>query len=715
MEYFATAPRGVNDLLCAELEDLGATGPSDGRGGVRFNGDLATAYRACLWSRLANRILMPIAAFPAPSADALYDGIRHVDWSQHLASHGSLAVDVNLSASALTHDHYAALKIKDAVVDQFRDNQGERPAVDTARPDIRINCYIQRDQASVYLDLSGTSLHQRNYRLNAGKAPLKENLAAAILLRAGWPAIATEEGAFVDLMCGSGTLAIEAALMAVDAAPGLTRDYYGFLGWRGHDAETWSILLEEARSRRARGLARLPAIFGFDKDRRVLSIARENARRAGLADRINFEYQDIRRFRHSFPPHGLMVTNPPYGKRLAGTGELGDLYSAIGQVLKANMRGWKAAIFTEDQSLGKYLGMRADKIHSLYNGAIACKLIHFNVDEKNDFTDRHLPRAVAEAELSEQAEMFRNRLEKNLRQRKRRADREGISCFRVYDADLPDFAAAIDLYRGDETWTCIQEYEAPSSIDPAKARLRSRELITVTQAVLDLDDAHTFYKTRTRQQGDSQYNRMDNMGRFHTVTEGECRLLVNFEDYLDTGLFLDHRPLRLRLGKEARGKSFLNLFAYTCAATVHAAVGGAARTTSVDMSATYLDWGRRNLAANGIEGAEHELVRADCLKWLNEQKGKSWDLVFLDPPTFSNSKRMEGVLDTQRDHPALVRAAMALLAPNGKLYFSTNARQFKLDPSLQEDFDVRDITSETIPFDFQRRANIHRCFMMTHR
>ena len=711
MEFFATAPKGMTDLLAVELRDLGAPDVSETRGGVRFQGDLAVAYRACLWSRIATRILLPLTEFAAPSAEALYEGARGLDWSAHLDASRTLAIDAHVSSSAVTHSHYAALRIKDAIVDGFMASSGERPSVDTATPDIRVNCYLHRDQATLYLDLSGTSLHQRNYRLSAGEAPLKENLAAAILMRAGWPEIARAGGGFVDLMCGSGTLPIEAAMMAADIAPGLTRDFFGFSGWRQHDAAAWEALLIEARRRRDAGIKRMPTILGFDNNRRVLSMARDNAARAGLGGQISFKFQDLRRFRHSFPAHGLMVTNPPYGRRLMASGELPALYAALGRVLRENMQGWQAAVFTEDQALGKHVGIRADKLHSLYNGNIACKLIHFNIAPENFFDDRRLPRPVAPEALSEQARMFGNRLTKNLRQLRRQAAKEQVSCYRVYDADLPDFAAAIDVYQADdETWICVQEYEAPASIDADKARLRSRELVSVTRSTFEVDDDHLFYKTRARQRGEQQYTRLDNEKRFHRVMEGECRLLVNFEDYLDTGLFLDHRPMRLKIGREAKGKAFLNLFAYTGAATVHAAAGGATSTTSVDMSRTYLDWAARNLEENGLSGAQHQLVQADCLQWLGQQDEPRYDLIFLDPPTFSNSKRMEATLDVQRDHQALIDAAMGLLRPGGILYFSTNARKFKLDAALTSRYVVKDITAATIPFDFKRRGNIHQCW-----
>lgn len=717
--WFATTPKGMSDLLAAEMKVLGATAVSESRAGVQFNGSLEVAYRACLWSRLANRILMPIAEFPVESADTLYEQTRQLDWQSHLSAEQTIAVDANVSSSEINHSHFAALRIKDAIADNFVAATGIRPSVDLDKPDVRINCYIHRNRASLALDLAGTSLHQRNYRLAAGRAPLKENLAAAILLRAQWQDIAGQGGGFVDLMCGSGTLPIEAAMIAADIAPGLGREYFGFLGWRQHDAKLWERLQNEAKSRRQAGLKRLPTIMGFDNSRRTLAIARENAIRAGLGDNISFKFQDLFGFRHSFPATGLMATNPPYGRRMLETGELPALYQALGRVLKENMVGWKAAVFTEDQQLGKSVGIRAGKIHTLYNGAVMCKLLHFDVTPDNFFADPRLPRRLDPEQLSEQAAMFRNRLEKNQKQLKRWANREGISCYRLYDADLPDYSAAIDVYysaeRIDERWVCIQEYAPPKTVDEQRAKFRTQELVTVAQHLMEVDDDHLFYKLRARQRGEKQYERASGRGQFHTVAEGPCRLLVNFEDYLDTGLFLDHRPMRLRIGAEAAGKSILNLFAYTAAVTVHAAVGGASETVSVDMSRTYLDWARRNLALNGLDNNKNRLIQADCMVWLTQQSGAHYDIIFLDPPTFSNSKRMERAMDVQTDHADLIEAAIKLLKPEGKLYFSTNSRSFKLDPALEQDYRINDISAITIPQDFKRRQNIHRCWEISFR
>ncbi|HIG41088.1 MAG: bifunctional 23S rRNA (guanine(2069)-N(7))-methyltransferase RlmK/23S rRNA (guanine(2445)-N(2))-methyltransferase RlmL [bacterium] len=727
LKFFATAAKGIETLLAEELDQLGMIDVKETRAGVFFSGDIEQAYRACLWSRLANRVLLPIARFECPSDDALYEQVKNIDWSGHMAVNQTLAVDAsvsNASAGGLNHSQYAALKTKDAIVDFFRDRTGARPSVETEKPDLQINVYINNDEAQVSIDLSGKSLHERGYRNRGSAAPLKENLAAAILFRAKWQETCQQGGGFVDFMCGSGTLPIEAAMIACDIAPGLNRDYFGLLGWGQHDESVWQGLRREAVVRCEAGIEKAPLILGFDHHRGTLEKARQHARQAGLASVVTFEYQDVFSFQPGIPEAifektGLVVINPPYGRRLGQDDDLEALYGAIGQVLKENFKGWKASVFTDDQSKGKAIGLRANKIHSLYNGALPCKLLHFNVDETSVLQNYRLPRLLAADELSEQSFGFRNRLGKNLKQFKRWSNRENISCYRVYDADLPDYAVAIDVYQGEgqsqKVWVNIQEYDAPKTIDPKKAKLRLREVVTIVKDVMQLQESEMYLKHRRRQRGESQYEKLANRDNFHVVREGACEFRVNFEDHLDTGLFLDHRPLRLKIAAQSQGKSFLNLFGYTGSFSVHAAKGGARRTLTIDMSNTYLDWARSNMALNGLSAESHRFLQADCLTWLeNPRVNKTYDIIFLDPPSFSNSKRMKDVFEVQKDHGKIIDQAMKHLASDGVLYFSNNLRGFKLRGSELDKFQVEDITDETVPFDFKQRKHVHQCWEIRH-
>lgn len=715
--FFATAGKHLEPLLAEELRGLGAEQLKETHGGVGFNGPLALAYRACLWSRLANRVILVLGQFPADSPDELYEAVRSVLWGDHFGLQETFAVDCHLSHSQITHSQFAALKIKDAIVDQFRDRLGARPSVALEQPAVRINAYLYRDQLTLGLDLAGESLHRRGYRQEGVAAPLKENLAAAVLVRAGWPELARAGGSMLDPMCGSGTLPIEAGLMAADIAPGLRRSHWGFLHWQPHEGACWRALLEEAEERRAQGLRAPFEVQGYDADVTVVRIARANVERAGLRGRVRIECRELA---SAAPPTGacpgLVVVNPPYGERLGVTADLPLLYRRLGDTLKAQFPGWRAALLAGNPELGKRMGLRARRFHSLYNGPIECRLLHFDLEPEWFVNEGQGPRPLPEAERGAGAAMLANRLRKNFKQLRRWLQQEDIRCYRLYDADMPEYALAVDVYEGAARWLHVQEYAAPPSIDPKAARLRLREALGVLPEVLEVSPGQLFFKVRRRQRGSAQYERLAEHKRFYEVQEKGCRFWVNFEDYLDTGLFLDHRETRALLRDRSNGQRFLNLFAYTGTATVYAATGGARCTTSVDLSRTYLDWAQRNLVLNGLEGGRHELIQADCLQWLGRMRGqRQFDLIFLDPPSFSTSKRMQGTLDVQRDHVALIQGAMGLLATGGTLVFSCNLRQFVLDRAALGAFNLRDLSRETLPKDFERHARSHHCWEMSHK
>lgn len=757
-EFFVTAPRGTADLLLAELAALGASEMRERIGGVACRGDLELAYRALWWSRVANRVLLVLARFAAPDADALYAGARGVDWAAQLDVDGTLAVDAVSSRSALSHSHFIAQRTKDAIVDALRTPDGRRPAVDTAQPDLRVNVYLDRDEAQLALDLAGESLHRRGYRASQGAAPLKENLAAALLLRAGWPALAAEGRPLVDPMCGAGTLPIEAALMAGDVAPGLLRGDVACTRWRGHDAALWQRLAEEAAVRRDAGRARLPAIVGYDADAAAIQNAWANVERAGLRGLVHLERRELDDAAPPSPdaPAGLVICNPPYGERLharpveawmrdprqaaprrgdagrdneeaARRAELQALYRRLGDLLRTRFAGWDAAVLTGDPSLGLGLGIKARRTHTLWNGALECRLLRLRVSAEFLAPDvppgserivRALQRLAKREAPSPGAAMFANRLRKNLQTLGRWARRAQVSCFRLYDADMPEYALAIDVYAardGGTRWLHVQEYAAPATIDEERARARLDEALGVLPEVLEVPVERIVFKRRERQRGTAQYERLAQEGNFLEVEEGGLRFLVNLRDYLDTGLFLDHRATRALLRAKSRDRDVLNLFAYTGTASVHAAAGGARSTTSVDLSATYLRWAERNLALNGYGPPAHQLLQADCVATLAEPPTRRYGLIFLDPPSFSNSKRMRDTLDVQRDHVTLIRHCVARLTPDGELVFSTNLRRFSLDRVALAGLAIEDISRDTLPEDFKRNARIHQCYVIRRR
>ncbi len=729
-EWFATCPKGIESLLTHELESLGATDCRQTVAGAYFSGPLVTAYRACLWSRVANRILLPMATVDAADADALYRGLRTLDWGDWLRVRQTFAIDFSGENRAIRNTQFGAQKVKDAIVDHFQESAGQRPSVSRQHPDLRFNVRLSKDRAIVALDMSGGSLHRRGYRSQAGSAPLKENLAAALLLRADWPGMAARGGALIDPMCGSGTLLLEGAMMVADMAPALSRGRFGFESWQGHNADQWRAVLSDAQGRAERGRQReLPEIRGYDADFRLVRRAQENIASLGLERAVRVTCKalgDLRRPTHRPLPDGLVICNPPYGERLGEKSSLRYLYRQLGEVMKREFDDWQAAIFTSDIELGRAIGLRSHKQYLFYKGAIASSLLLIELKDNRLRDDSAAPAVspvedagskVADAEqatepaaLSEGAVMFANRLRKNRRRLAAWVKREQIDAYRLYDADMPEYAVAVDIY-GEQVH--VAEYRAPRGIDPQAAARRFEEALTAIPGVLDVRPDQIARKVRQRQRGSAQYDRQGASGELFSVREGRARLLVNLHDYLDTGLFLDHRPLRRRIAAEAKGKDFLNLFCYTGAATVQAAVGGARSTTSVDLSNTYLGWLRKNLAHNGLGEAGNQVLRADCTQWLAEE-GRQFDLIMLDPPSFSNSRAMDDSFDVQRDHPGLVRAAMRRLRPDGQLYFSNNRRGFKLDPALEAEFNCQDITRQTLDPDFQRNARIHVCYRLQH-
>jgi 23S rRNA (guanine2445-N2)-methyltransferase / 23S rRNA (guanine2069-N7)-methyltransferase len=705
----ASCAAGLEELVGKEAQDFGGSEVDHVRGLVSWKGDLEAAYRTCLWSRYASRVFLILAEFPAANEDALYEGALKVDWSLHMDSETTFAVDCTLTQSAIQHSGFAALRVKDAVVDQFRELCDKRPSVSVVRPGIRIRATVYKDHATISLDLSGESLHRRGYRKEGGSlAPLKESLAAGIVALAGWTPEAALDTMFLDPMCGSGTILIEAALIFGDAAPGLSRSYFGFSGWMGHDKVLWDSLVDEAIEREEAGLKReWPPLLGYDADPRAVAVARSNIENACYEDKIVIKQGQLARLRRP-AAKGLMVVNPPYGERLSETDEAEQLHRALGRISKQELDGWQIGVFTSNPDFGDRMGIKWDRTHRMYNGSINCRLFcgHVHADEDTEFQWQLTPEKGPDEGIE-----FGNRLRKNAKKFLKWAKRDGVHCFRVYDKDLPEYNVSVDLY---EKWIQVQEYAAPDSVDENAAQRRFQQCLHQVRHLFGVRRDRVFLKTRRKQKGKAQYQKQASRKKMHTVREGDCFLLVNFTDYLDTGMFLDHRNIRLKIAKEAKGKRFLNLFAYTGTATIHAAVGGAESTTTVDLSSNYLNWARMNLALNGFGGLAHQTVQADCLQWLAEERSE-YDLIFVDPPTFSNTKKERRVFDVQRDHRLLIEKAVARLAEGGLLIFSTNFRRFQMDESIDKYYAIRNISKSSIPIDFARNSRIHHCWEIRRR
>ena len=699
ISLFASTARGLEELLKTELEKLGAVECRVVQGGVHFEGDTRLLYQSLMWSRLASRIMMPLGECKVYSDLDLYLGVQAINWTEIFNPGATFAVHFSGLNDEIRNSQYGALKVKDAIVDSFTRKNLPRPNVEREMPDLRINVWLNQETAHISLDLSGEGLHLRGYRDRTGIAPIKENLAAAIVMRSGWQAGTP----LVDPMCGSGTLLIEAAMAATDRAPGLHRGHWGFSGWAQHEDAIWGEVKADAQNRARQGLAAYESRFyGSDSDARVIENARKNARRAGIGELITFEVKDVAQLSNPVPqgPYGTVISNPPYGERLESEPALIALHSLLGRLLKAQFGGWKLSLFSASVDLLNCLQLRAERQFKAKNGPLDCV-------QKN----YHLAENTGEAKAPAMAEDYANRLRKNVKKLEKWARQEGIECYRLYDADLPDYNVAVDRYAD---WVVVQEYAAPKTIDAQKARQRLFDIIAATIHVLGIAPNKLVLKTRERQKGNNQYQKMNEKGDFIEVSEYNARLWVNLTDYLDTGLFLDHRIARRMLGQMSKGKDFLNLFAYTGSASVHAGLGGARSTTTVDMSRTYLEWAERNLRLNGLSGRAHRLIQADCLGWLQETD-EQFDLIFIDPPTFSNSKRMEESFDVQRDHMRLMQDLKRLMRKGGTIMFSNNKRGFRmdLDGLAKLGLKAQEITQKTQSQDFARNRQIHNCWLIT--
>ncbi|HDR1258072.1 bifunctional 23S rRNA (guanine(2069)-N(7))-methyltransferase RlmK/23S rRNA (guanine(2445)-N(2))-methyltransferase RlmL [Pasteurella multocida] len=711
-QLFATTARGFEELLKVELTDLGAMNCQITQGGVHFHADEETQYRVLLWTRLASRILLPIVTCKVYSDLDLYSAVVGQNWLDYFDEKVHFMVDFNGTNREIRHTQFGAMRVKDGIVDYFERVGKPRPNVDKSQPDIRIHAYLNREELVISLDLSGEALHMRGYREDTGKAPLRETLAAAIVLRSGWQ-LGTP---LVDPMCGSGTLLIEAAQMQANIAPQLHRLHWGFDFWKGHNQQAWDKVKGEAieLAEQTFNQNQKANFYGSDLDHRVLQKAKRNAQNAGVAHLIQWQQGDVAALKNPFVEEkGTVICNPPYGERLGTTPALIALYSVFGQRLKQQFADWNVSIFSGEPALLDCLRLRSHRQFKAKNGPLDCVQKNYHISPRtiaSEENTQNLPEIDRTLTSAQVAVDFANRLQKNSKKIEKWAKQQGINAYRLYDADLPEYNLAVDRY---DDHIVVQEYAAPKNIDENKARQRLLDAVTATLQVTGVETNKLILKVRQKQKGTNQYEKLANKGDYFYVNEYGAKLWVNLTDYLDTGLFLDHRLTRKMLGEMAKGKDVLNLFAYTGSATVHMALGGAKSTTTVDMSNTYLNWAEQNLLLNELEGKQHKLIQADCLQWL-ARCDRQFDLIFVDPPTFSNSKRMEDSWDVQRDHIKLMTQLKRILRPNGTIVFSNNKRGFKMDLEGLSALGLSavDITAKTLPLDFERNKQIHNCWVV---
>ena len=719
-EFFASCGKGLEPILGDELRRLRVPGVRPLAGGVSFSGTLRDAYTALLWSRVASRVLLTLARVSASSADALYDGVRSIDWTEHIGAGKTIAVHARGSNSALRDTRFTGVRVKDAICDQLRERTGSRPDVDAANPDVLISVNVHRERATISIDLSGSSLEDRGYRID-GKpqgAPVRETLAAALLLCADWkPGDARQ---LTNPSCGNGCIAIEGAMIVADVAPGIMRPRWGFSGWSGHDQAVWDELIDEADARAEAGRQAARTVLACDADPEHLAAARSSAKSAGVADLIEFSAEA--------PAGGgddeLLLACAVLAGRELSPAQLPAAYAHVAKLFEVGAGKRALALLAQGADASAYLGLSPQIEREVKNGSSDNVLAVYRGEDCAADVFEVSVRGKAVEVLDAGAEQFAARLAKRAKQQRKWAARNDVHAYRVYDADLPDYNMAIDVYEGagnDEGTTCVHvaEYAPPKEIDPTKAARRMSDALRIIPAVFDVSPGNVYVKRRLRAKGGSQYARDEEAiaeSRFTTL-EGRLKFEVNFADYLDTGLFIDHRLTRQLLRTVVKGKSFLNLFAYTGTASVYAAAGGAKFTTTVDLSNTYLSWAQRNMKLNGLLDERQEFVRADVLSWVDEMRHSKnrWDVIFIDPPTFSNSAKMgKRSWDVQRDHGELLIGVSRLLRRGGVIVFSCNLRAFEPDVALLRKAGVliADITEKTIPEDFQRNPKVHHCYLL---
>lgn len=776
IEFFASCLVGVEQALAAELKRLRVRHVRPLHGGVAFFGCPIDAERVCLWSRVASRVTAVVGRVNAGDADLMYAGAYDLPWEEVVAPGAKLAVRAHGINPELRNTQFTALKVKDAICDALRSRTGARPDIDADNPDALIEVRVRENRATITFDVSGESLHRRSYfdAKDEGDAVLSCAHAAALLETVGAPEKLRAGWCLVDPACLVDFTLCEAAGIAADQAPGLLRERWGFNGWAMHDEKAWEDALADADERFEAGLSQLMReckvsdsaslpnpdrvrIAGLAPSRGSVARARRHLRNARLSAFVRIECSTDQDFgedlaivaRTAKRRHGAAVLVCHVSAADSSEDEAYAMFrasrfmSAVRHALPGSVFGLVddrgvSSRFNDKPSFDERVGSgRIETRMQVFQEASSCQ-VELRLPNPEGGPD--IPVEVNEAK----SEQFAARLRKVARERRKWAQAEGVSCYRVYDADLPEYKAAIDVYEGagvDEgaTFVHIAEYQAPSSVDTLTARRRFEDLLVLTPAVLGVRPGFVYSKVRSRSRGGSQYRDAGKRSFVTHTTEAGLLFEIDLAGYLDTGLFLDHRITRRIVGEMARGKRFLNLFAYTGAATVHAAAGGAESTTTVDLSQTYLDWAQRNMRLNGFrcEGApvdgrrgsrdgrtsgrerraEHEFVRADVMPWIVDarRQGRQFDLIFVDPPTFSNSKAMgRRTWDVQRDHVELLVGVSRLLARGGEAVFSCNLRSFKpdYDELTRLGVELTEITQDTIPHDFERNARIHRCYLL---
>ena len=735
IEIIATSTMGLESVVARELKNLGYEPKNIEVGRTLFTGSERDICRANIHLRCAGHVLIRVGEFPCEDFGQLFDQTVELPWERWLPKNACFPVDGRSVRSTLSSVPAVQSVVKKAIVTRLQ-KAWKTETLPEDGPKYPVEISLLKDRATLTIDTTGEGLHRRGYRKLVGAAPLRETLAAGLVLLSYW----NRERPLLDPFCGSGTIPIEAALIGRNIAPGLRRSFISE-AWSQIPFQDWVDVRLAAKE------AILPdvpvPILGCDLDPEAVEMARYHAQMAGVSNDVRFECRDFLKTESS-DEYGCTIMNPPYGKWIGEYSELKALYFAIPSVLQ-KLPTWSHYIYTAFPDFERLIGQEASRRRKIYNSRLECTYYQF-------FGPRP-PRETAPVEISETSDSaplenesqpsnqspaqsvappvqpaapvqgvfgglsdsvknsagdFERRLEKLNHHLRRWPTKRGITCFRVYDRDIPEIPLAIDRY---EDCLHIAEYDRPNDRNAAQQGQWMDLMVEIAGRVLDVPKEKIFVKRRQRQRGASQYERWDTRHFVIEAHEGGLKFFVNLSDYLDTGLFLDHRLTREMVRKEAAGKRFLNLFAYTGSFSVYAAAGGAQSVTTVDLSNTYLDWAQDNMELNGFRGPQFEYVRSDVFRFLNAlYDDEIFDLVVLDPPTFSNSKDLDD-WDVQRDHAEMLNLQISHLAPGGVIYFSNNNRRFKLDEEAIQGVSIREISNRTVPEDF-RNKRIHRCWKM---
>ncbi len=726
MELIATCAFGLEAVVARELSALGYESQVTRPGSLLFEGDIDAICRTNVHLRVAERVLVRVATLPAADFDQLFEGTKALRWEDWIPSDGRFPVNGRSHKSQLHSVPAVQRSVKKAVAERLGEKYGTMLA-ETGAP-YTIEVSLRDDVATLTINTTGAGLHKRGYRRLTGGAPLRETLASALVLLSFWNA----ERPFLDPFCGSGTIPIEAALIGRHLAPGLNRQFAAE-AWPQIPRQLWQAVRDAARDQIAPPLEQ--RLIGTDSDAKSLQLARYHAEQAGVANDIHWQQRDFASL-SSKRQYGCLICHLPCGRRPDEQSATEQLYQLFPQVLR-RLPTWSHFILAAGSQFERIVGQCADRRRKLYNGRVACQYYQFHgprpgeekktmspvaTGEESDAVqprNGHSPPVAAKSNVTpvfgglteaayRQAEDFRNRLAKRVRHL-RRWPKRGITCYRLYERDVPAVPLVVDRY---EDRLHIAEFDRPHERTPAEHADWLDLMAQSAADVVGVPQAHVHLKRRARQRRTAQYEKLDTSGETLIAHEGGLRFRVNLTDYIDTGLFLDHRITRAKIRDMSAGKQVLNLFGYTGAFTVYAAAGGAAATTTVDLSRNYLDWAQQNLELNGLNGPSHRFVRADVMAFVRDlHPDVHFDLAIVDPPTYSNSKRTSNDWDIQRDHVAMLNKIARHMADEGVIVFSTNFRKFQFALDQLAGLAAHEISKQTVPEDFRNRR-IHRCWLL---